>query len=382
MGRRWGKSVMGGAVSLATAARGGRVAWIVPTYRNGRPLWRMAEAAAGSLRQAGAASLNRSERVIEFASGGLFGIYSADSPDSIRGESFDLAVLDEAARIPQEAWQDVIQPTLADHDGDAILISTPKGLNWFYEEWKRGRANMREIAGFRAPSADNPNRAIRRAAELARSRVPARTYKQEWLAEFVTDGSYFQGVDECATVTAPDATAQHEGHSIVMGVDWGRTHDATVLTLLCQDCSRVVDWERMTGTEYRHQRARLKLLSDRWGACGILPERNSMGQPNIEELIVDDLPVMVGPDNAPGWNMTAANKPLLVEALALALERGEIQVPEEYADELRAFEITTRSEGAPRFGAPEGAYDDRVISLALSWQAALMSGPVLLSKDW
>jgi hypothetical protein len=379
MGRRWGKTILGGVLTLNVLRQHGKAAWIVPSYKNGRSLWRFAQGACAPAAAAGLMDISKAERMITTSRGGLLGIYSADNIDAMRGDWFHLAVIDEAARISDEARNDVILPTLADADGQEVLISTPKGMNWFYEEWQRGRANMRDMAAFHAPTAANPSPQIRRAAELARERVPARTYKQEWLAEFVTDGNYFQNIDACATLTERDRPEAHAGHSVVMGVDWGLKEDFTVITLLCQECSRVVDWARMSGGEYRHHRERLRQLAGRWHVSGILPERNSMGLPNVQELMHEDLPIAMGPDNDLGWYMTAANKPVLIEALALALERNEIKVPVEFADELRAFEIETRPQGAPKFGAPEGAHDDMVISLALAWQAALMYGPVLMS---
>ena len=89
--------MLGGTLSLATASQGGKVAWVVPTYKNGRSLWRWAEAAVSSAKRARLAEVNRAEREIVFpAVGGLFGIYSADNEDAIRGESFSLVVMDEA----------------------------------------------------------------------------------------------------------------------------------------------------------------------------------------------------------------------------------------------------------------------------------------------
>src|SRR5215207_7101537 len=146
MGRRWGKTVLGGSAALGTARAGGHVAWVVPTYRNGRPLWRWAEKVVAPMRRARMASVNRTERTIEFHdTGGFLGVYSMDNPASILGEAFNLVIIDEAARIPEEAWTEAIQPTLADVDGDAILISTPKGRNWFWREWQRGRERRPEI---------------------------------------------------------------------------------------------------------------------------------------------------------------------------------------------------------------------------------------------
>jgi len=367
---------MGGTLALNVMRQHGRAAWVVPSYKNGRALWRMAEGLCRPLESQKMLDVSRSERTITTPHGGLLAIYSADNADAIRGETFHLVVLDEAARISQEAREDAILPTLADTEGTEVAISTPKGLNWFYQEFQR--ADHKAIAAWRFPSSDNPSPQIQRAAQLARERVPERTYRQEWLAEFVESGAYFQNVAACAVVEAPDRPDQHQGHHVVMGVDWGRIHDFTVLTLLCRECSRVVDWERMGGMEYRSQRARLKRLAEMWNVVSILPERNAMGAPNIEELVAERLPVLPGLDDLLGWNMTAANKPILIETLALALEREQVRVPCDYAEELRAFEVDIKPSGASAFGAPEGAFDDRVISLGLAWQAALLAGPVVL----
>jgi hypothetical protein len=141
MGRRWGKSVLGGVLTMNVLRQHGRAAWVVPSYKNGRSLWRWAQATAAPLRRS--FDISKTERTIATHRGGFFGIYSADNADAIRGEWFHLVVLDEAARIDEADWTDAIQPTLADADGDAILISTPKGRNWFWEEWQRGRSMSR-----------------------------------------------------------------------------------------------------------------------------------------------------------------------------------------------------------------------------------------------
>lgn len=192
MGRRWGKTVLGLVMVLAVAARGGRVAWVVPIFRNGNALWRMAEAAVGHLRRAGVVRVNRNDRIIEFPlSGGFLAMYSADNPDGMRGEWFHLVVADEAARIGEEVITDVIEPTLADADGDLVAISTPKGKNWFYRAYQQGRQPNDTIAAFRAPTSANPNPRIQRASERARDRFgeESSTYRQEWGAEFVDDAA-------------------------------------------------------------------------------------------------------------------------------------------------------------------------------------------------
>jgi phage terminase large subunit-like protein len=192
MGRRWGKTVMAGATALCASSQGAKVAWVVPHYKNARPLWRWAEAATAPLKKRGLVEVNRSDRLIDFvagkSAGGFLGIYTAENASTIRGDWFNLAILEEASRIDETTWTEVVQPALADADGDALLISTPAGKNWFWREWQRGAKQMDgEIAAFTAPSSANPSPHIQRAAQLAATRVPANVYRQEWLAEFVSD---------------------------------------------------------------------------------------------------------------------------------------------------------------------------------------------------
>lgn len=368
MGRRWGKTVLGGCLALATAKDGGRVAWIVPTYKNGRAPWRFAVQACRWVTAAKRATANKSERTIEFDNGGYFGIYSADSEDSIRSEAFNLVILDEAAKMSETAWTDAIMPTLADADGDALMISTPRGLNWFHAEYQRGKDDGRHQASFHASSAANPSPQIQKAFRLAKERVPERTFKQEWMAEFLSSGAYFQGIDAACTVAEPDQPADHAGHSLYGGLDWALSNDYTVLTIACRDCGRVVAWDRFNQIDFSYQRARILDTCTRWGLSGLLPERNSIGQPNIE-LLRDHVAIIAGPDGQQGFLTTATSKPALIQRLASGIEHDGYRMPADYADELRQFQVTVGTSGNPKFSAPDGLHDDRVISAALAWWA-------------
>ena len=57
----------------------------------------------------------------------------------------------------------------------------------------------------------------------------------------------------------------------------------------------------------------------------------------------------------------------MIQRLAPALEHDGFQVPVDYADELRSYQVEIGDAGHAKFGAPAGAHDDRVISLALVW---------------
>jgi len=361
MGRRWGKTVLGGTLSVACAARGAAVAWIVPTYKNGRPLWRWAENTVAPLKQTRRVEVHRTDRTIQFLGGGFLGVYSMDNEDSIRGEAFHLVIVDEAARIPESAWTDAIMPTLADYDGRAFLISTPKGKNWFWQEWLCGQEGRGDIASWQSPTADNPNPKIQKAARLARERIPERSYRQEWLAEFVEDGAVFRNVRACAT--AAEQPPQDD-HTYVIGCDWGKVNDFTVFTVMDATTRQVVALDRSNRVEYYLQRQRLRVLNERYKPLLIVAEENSIGMPIIEELRREDLPVQP-------FTTTNATKAALIDALALAFEQQTIAIPNHATliGELLAFEMTKTATGMPKYAAPEGMHDDMVMSLALAYHA-------------
>jgi phage terminase large subunit-like protein len=363
MGRRWGKTVLGGCLALATAAQGGAVAWVVPTYRNGRPLWRWVVQATADLVKAKVVRLNRAERLIEFTNGGFLQIYSMDNPDSIRGEAFHLVILDEAAMIAEEAWTDAIQPTLADHDGDALLISSPKGRNWFWREWVAGQDPTKpEIQSWVAPSSANPSANIQKAARLARERVSERTYRQEWLAEFVEDGgTVFRKVADAATALPEE---RQSGRTYVGSADWGRTYDPTVFMVGDAEARRMVAMDRFNQTDYPTQLKRFKTMHERYNVAAWLVEYNSMGGPLVELLQAEGYPVIA-------FHTNSATKPLAVDGLALALEQGQYTIlnDEVIIGELQAYEGIKMPSGTMRYSAPPGMHDDTVIGAMLLWLA-------------
>jgi phage terminase large subunit-like protein len=175
---------------------------------------------------------------------------------------------------------------------------------------------------------------------------------------------------DCATALESDA---QEGHEYCIGVDWGKSNDYTVLTVMDIAERRMVAMDRFNRIDYTVQRGRLEAMAGRYNPSVILAESNSMGEPIIEQLQRDGLPVR-------GFQTTNATKAQAIEALALAFERGDIAILNDpvLVGELQAYEMERLPSGMVRYGAPEGMHDDTVMSLALAWQAIETSGPLLL----
>jgi phage terminase large subunit len=80
--------------------------------------------------------VNASELWVELPNNGArIRIYGADNPDRLRGIYLDGVVLDEFGDMDPTAWTQVIRPALADRQGWAIFIGTPKGKNTFHTLW-------------------------------------------------------------------------------------------------------------------------------------------------------------------------------------------------------------------------------------------------------
>lgn len=88
--------------------------------------------------------VNNSECFVELPSshpgsaGARIYILGADNPDSLRGMYLDGVVLDEYGQMKESIWSEILRPALADREGWAVFVGTPKGQNGFYKNgWKR-----------------------------------------------------------------------------------------------------------------------------------------------------------------------------------------------------------------------------------------------------
>ena len=90
------------------------------------------------------AGVNESELKVTLINGAFIRIHGADNPDRLRGSYLDGVVLDEYAQMRPSVWGEVIRPMLADRQGWATFIGTPKGHNSF---WELMYGSMNGLAG-------------------------------------------------------------------------------------------------------------------------------------------------------------------------------------------------------------------------------------------
>lgn len=350
---------------MYAAADGGNVWWLAPTYRMAGQVWRDLKRMVGSTYKA---TIDNEDMRVDIITGGSITIRSTSQPDRLRGAGLDYAILDEAAFMLPNVWGEVIRPMLADGEGRALFLSTPYGRNWFYDLYRLGLdGTQKEWCSYHFTSYDNP---LIPAEEFDAIRLstPEAVFRAEYMAEFVDDdGQVFRRIREAVMTSPADVTMGR----IVGGIDWGRSHDYTVVVLMDADTRRMVAIERFHQIGWALQRGRVAELCAQWQPAFLFAEENSIGSVNIEALQAEGLPLRP-------FKMTASSKPPLIEALSLAIERGELGLlPDEtLLGELAAYTQTRLVGGGTRYSAPAGMHDDCVIALALAlaWHGVRYGG--------
>ena len=186
-GRRFGKTRLGVQMCMEVALKGGRAWWVAPTFSIARVGWRDIAASAKSFPREIEPNVSLANMQIDLPNGGSIAVRSADNPQRLRGEGLDFLVMDEAAFVKPEVWQEVLRPTLTERKGSALFISTPIGRNnWFYDLWEVAE-DAENWERFRFSTTDNPM-IDPEEVEAARKEVGSIVFAQEYLAEFVDAG--------------------------------------------------------------------------------------------------------------------------------------------------------------------------------------------------
>src|SRR5262245_61150812 len=137
LGRRSGKTTLGLNVLVEAMVAGAPVGYFAPTYKLLAEFWREIR----NTTRAVTAQKSEQDHRIELVTGGTVECWSLDDPNPARGRKYSTIVVDEAAMVRDlmEIWQLALRPTLVDYGGNAWFLSTPNGLNGFYDLFLLGQ---------------------------------------------------------------------------------------------------------------------------------------------------------------------------------------------------------------------------------------------------
>jgi predicted phage terminase large subunit-like protein len=191
-GRRCGKSHLA-AVSLilnALDGKPGKVFYVAPTQGIARDVmwWTLFDIAGDLITWS---NVNNLEMEI---GGNRVYLKGSDRPDSLRGVSLKHLVIDEAAFVKEDVFNNILRPALSDRMGSCIFIGTPEGRNWFYDLYE-GAAEWEDYESWHLTTYDN-SFVPRSEIEAAKKTLPRWSFNQEYMASFDAQGSeYFNEKD-------------------------------------------------------------------------------------------------------------------------------------------------------------------------------------------
>lgn len=302
---------------------------------------------------------SKADTEMVFGNGSKILFRSAAQEDSLRGETIEYLIIDEAAFIKQMVFSEILLPMLNVRGKKCLIISTPKGKNWFFHQYQKGYTNDKNYRSFKFISSDNPyaNPII---IGIAKDNLPDILYGQEYLAQFVDNAAIFENIKQICVL--PHMDNPEVGRTYWMGIDIALKDDYTVITVI-DDLDRVVCYYRFNHITAPQLKQNIIDANNHWTPNTIMIERNNQGMP-----IIDDLVLTHGLNNIEGFDTTAKSKPMIINNLINAFASKKIKLPnaEEYISELEVFTMTINPTGSVKFAAAQGFHDDIVMSLAIA----------------
>ena len=226
-GRRWGKSYFSLMWLLKKPLAANERRWIVfPTYRQAKMVsWSLLK----DIFSGKQATINETELSITLDNGAKIELKGADKPDSLRGVSTTMVVMDEYAFMKENVWGEIIQPTLAESQGRALFVGTPSGLNHFYDLFVKGQSNDSDYKSWQFTTLDG-GFISEEEVENAKKNLDKRTFQQEYEASFLT------AANRCAYNFSRDihCRVMEKSSRMFWGIDFGVASYMTAI-LMCEN---------------------------------------------------------------------------------------------------------------------------------------------------
>lgn len=309
------------------------------------------------------------------------------------GRSFtaSIVVLDEAAFM---LWASTIytavKPTI-DAGGQLIVLSTANGIgNWYYSMWSKAKRRLNSFKTVFLPWQARPGRTSQWYAQQYLDADDPETVKQEYpeTAEeaFIASGRIrfksdwlnnqaqyhrtpmldFEIPDRLSDIPGLSlyTLPQHRAEYIIPAdVAEGLAHGD-------YSCGVILDrytWDEVAELHGHFEPDQFGTFLCRLGwfynLAEVFVERNKDGQTTLLQMRTDNyLRIGAGEDGRPGWRTDLRTKPLVINSLAKGLKEGHPRIrTAAAADEMRIYKLDDKG----RLGAPEGFWDDRVMTWAI-----------------
>lgn len=185
-----------------------------------------------AVRQIPGHKISESETTVTLPNGARIRVFGADNADALRGLYFDGIVLDEAGDMAGRVWSEVIRPALADRQGWAVFIGTPRGKN--NKLWEMRNAAIENKSGnwfYKCLPASESGILPQSELDAAKEEMEDFEYQQEFQCSFeaAIRGSYYGGhiarIEQLGQITKVDVDMS-EPVTIAMDIGFA---DATAI---------------------------------------------------------------------------------------------------------------------------------------------------------
>lgn len=299
---------------------------------------------------------NLSDYIIKLKNKTTIYFKSAENYDALRGFTFDIIILDEAAYIKDDAWKSAIKPTALIKGKKVLMFSTPRTkAGFFYETYALGKSGNPLYGATDLTYKGNPF-VNWDEIEDARKVLPEAIFKAEYEGIFIEgDSSVFSNFKD----NIYDGIKYPKGE-VYCGIDLARKGDYTSCCFMDKS-GTVVEIFRINKTSWEDIINQLLVKIKRYNAK-VIVEENSIGDV-IYEKIKKEWP------DTKSFYTTNETKRDIIEALIYGFSTKTIMIPndKELIHQLEVFEMSYSSQSRTvKYAAKPPFNDDDVIALALT----------------
>jgi hypothetical protein len=271
-------------------------------------------------------------------------------------------VMDEAAFMRDEVWNEILRPATLVKGKRILFISTPKGKNYFYTLYNRGMSEeFPDYLSLKYTSYDTPFITEDEINE-AKVTLPTDIFNQEIMAEFIEDGGeVFRNYSTSQIIQMWIEPNPNERY--FAGIDLGRQNDFTVVTIV-NNYGQICYIYRERRNNWVNIVDEIVRILHKYNAKALV-EVNSIGDVIYEQIRTKYHKIEP-------FTTTSSSKDEIINNLIVQINDQILTLPtrelfEPLDTELRVFtfEYSTKSRKVKYF-APPGFHDDCVMSLAMA----------------
>lgn len=346
-GRQSGKSFVAREICIQALLAGKRVGYLTPEFSLSKKFHRMfldilpSEFVLGK---------NKSDLIIDTVTQGNIQFYSSNAIDNVRGNTFDLWIIDEAAYQDDLDYNinEVIIPTMNTTEVDIVVISTPNGFDYFYSMYSKGLNKEVGYESFNYNLYDNPV-TNKEQIEFLKSNVTEAVWNQEYLA-IPSEGTSPFGSKYNKNVISELSKKP----PVVIGLDIAFSVDYTVAIGLDEDGVMCL-FERMKGEpvivieKLKQLPINIPIYIDSTGAGKVVYSQMALSH-NIYPYLY-----------------TGQSKQKLMFNLVMGVDAESVKYLDIVSKEMSTMGSNMTSSGITQFYNKPGYFDDCVQALALAY---------------